>query len=343
MMDKANRAMQRVTGLRVTRETPEERAAAIREASQAAAKRARRNTAEKWKKAEELRNERRRERQAARAAERRAAEEERRREREAQRLAEQERRRAEAQAQREAEARAREEARATGADLPGPFDDQKRAVIAKVRERTMTGVPKMDALVEAVRYVAREKIPGEIVECGVWRGGSMQAIALVLQHEGDTERELHLYDTFEGMPEPTAEDTRTWWGETRSAKELLEESDKDSDMWAIAGLDDVKQAMAESGYPAERIHYYPGMVEDTIPDQAPEQIALLRLDTDWYSSTKHELEHLYDRLVPGGVLILDDYGDWDGARKAIDEWVASRDEKLFLVPMGWGRIAVKPR
>ena len=110
----------------------------------------------------------------------------------------------------------------------------------------------------------------------------------------------------------------------------------------IAGLDVVRQAMAATGYPEDRLHYHPGLVEDTTPGRAPETIALLRLDTDWYASTKHELEHLYGRLSPGGVLILDDYGDWEGARKATDEWLAETGEPIFLAPMGSGAIGVKP-
>ena len=84
--------------------------------------------------------------------------------------------------------------------------------------------------------------------------------------------------------------------------------------------------MAQVGYPAERVHYHPGLVEETIPGGAPEQIALLRLDTDWYASTKHELEHLYDRVRSGGVVIIDDYDYWEGSRKAVDEFVA-RDRR----------------
>ena len=100
--------------------------------------------------------------------------------------------------------------------------------------------------------------------------------------------------------------------------------------------------MEETGYPAARIHYCAGRVEDTLPAQAPERIALLRLDTDWYESTRHELEHLYARVPPGGVLIFDDYSTWQGARKAVDEFIAATGEPLLLVPIAAGRIAVKP-
>jgi hypothetical protein len=83
-------------------------------------------------------------------------------------------------------------------------------------------------------------------------------------------------------------------------------------------------------------------VQDTIPAQAPERIAILRLDTDWYDSTRHELEHLYDRLESGGVLLIDDYGYWQGARQAVDEFLEARNTRMLLLPMASGRVAVKP-
>ena len=97
---------------------------------------------------------------------------------------------------------------------------------------------------------------------------------------------------------------------------------------ARAPLDDVRHTLACSGYPAERVHYVVGKVEDTVPGTMPDAIALLRLDTDWYESTLHELVHLFPRLVPGGVLIVDDYGYWQGCRKAVDEYF--RDAPILL-------------
>jgi hypothetical protein len=223
-------------------------------------------------------------------------------------------------------------------EIPSHYDAMAVQILKQVAPRTMTDHGKLFGLVEATRYLVRNRVPGDFVECGVWRGGSMQAVALALRELGATDRELHLFDTFEGMPPPSAKDRR---GDT-TAQELLASHDKDHRVWAVADLDDVREAMAEIEYPGERVHFHPGMVEDTIPEHAPERIALLRLDTDWYESTLHELEHLYPRLVPGGVLILDDYGDWEGARQATEEYLARIGEPLLLLPVGSGRLAIKP-
>jgi O-methyltransferase len=321
-----NSVMFRTTGYQFTRETPDQRQEAIRAASRHAAARARKRTAERHRRQAAKQEERRR----AHAAKRRAERAEARRQAEAKRRA----------AAESARLR-REERTARGGPLAN-YDEDLRTTVERVQPRTMTGPAKLAALVEATRHVVHRQVPGAVVECGVWRGGSMQAVALTLLALGETERELHLFDTFEGMPPPTENDSRTTQTGTVYAEELLSTSGKDSKMWAVAGLDDVQTAMAETRYPSEKVHFHRGLVEDTTPGEAPETIALLRLDTDWYASTKHELEHLYDRLSPGGVLILDDYGDWDGARKATDEWLAKTGEPLFLAPMGSGRIAIKP-
>lgn len=222
--------------------------------------------------------------------------------------------------------------------LPQHMDEAARRTIRAVRPRTMTADDKLFALIVATRYVVDHGIPGAIVECGVWRGGSQQAVAYTLLERETTDRDLHLFDTFEGMPEPTERDRRH---DGRPAVDLLARSERTAKVWAVAGLDDVRAGMAETGYPADRVHFHPGRVETTIPAAAPETIAILRLDTDWYVSTLHELEHLYDRVAPGGVLVLDDYGYWRGAREAVDEFLERTGARLMLTPMASGRIAVK--
>jgi predicted O-methyltransferase YrrM len=212
--------------------------------------------------------------------------------------------------------------------------------IEKVREFTMTSSQRLAALGDAVDYVLARGIPGAFVECGVWRGGSGMMMAHRLMRHGKSDRELYLYDTFDGMSEPTEFDIQANSG--KAAADLLASADKSTAVWAYSPLDDVKRNLARTGYPDARLHFVVGKVEDTIPAEAPEQIALLRLDTDWYESTRHELEHLYPRLAPGGVLIIDDYGHWEGARRAVDEYLAAHDISLLLNRIDYtGRIALK--
>jgi hypothetical protein len=167
----------------------------------------------------------------------------------------------------------------------------------------------------------------------------MMAAALTLMDEGDTSRELYLYDTFEGMPEPTDAD-RSYDGVPADVQ--LSETPKGEGVWCYSSLDEVKTNLALTKYPAERIHYIQGKVEETLPANNPPPLALLRLDTDWYESTKHELEHLFPLLAEGGFLIIDDYGHWEGARKAVDEFLASSPKKYFLHRIdNTGRLIIK--
>lgn len=236
---------------------------------------------------------------------------------------------------------AREElAEAAGRSFPPDFDGDDTELCTRVGPYTMTTPPRIYALARAVEYVAHRRIPGALVECGVWRGGSMMAIALTLLRLGVTDRELYLYDTFEGMTQPGDEDVKHT-GER--AADLLSDPTEGERYQAAATLEDVRAAVLSVGYPETRIHLVQGPVEETLPGEAPDQIALLRLDTDWYSSTRHELIHLYPRLVSEGVLIIDDYAYWHGARKAVDEYMADNDLSLLLNRIDYtARIAVKP-
>jgi hypothetical protein len=228
---------------------------------------------------------------------------------------------------------------------PQDYDADTRATIELVRERTMTHHTKVQSLIEAVRYVQRHQIPGAIVECGVWRGGSMLAVANTLQQLGVTDRDLYLFDTFTGMTPPTERDVRI--NEGKHASEFLSATEYGPMAWSrpehfVATLDDVKEGFTAVDYPEERIHYVVGKVEETVPEQSPDVISILRLDTDWYESTRHELEQLYHRLSPGGVLILDDYGTWQGAKEAVDEFLEATGEPLLLNRVHRSRIAVRP-
>ena len=223
--------------------------------------------------------------------------------------------------------------------LPPDIDDDARAIIETVSPFSMTSPERLLALRDAVRHVCRHGIEGDIVECGVWRGGSMMAAALTLLECG-ARRQIHLFDTFEGMPPPAAAD-RDLTG-VSAATLLAAEQRESGDTWAFSPLDQVRANLRSTGYPAELVRFVPGRVEETIPEAAPERIAVLRLDTDWYESTRHELEHLYPRLAVGGVLIVDDYGHWQGARRAVDEYLAASGARLLLSRIDYtGRMAVK--
>jgi O-methyltransferase len=224
-------------------------------------------------------------------------------------------------------------------EFPADYTPEYQDLIRAVRPYTMTGNDKLHALVTATKYIHRHKVPGAVVECGVWRGGSMHAVARTLDQLGDHSRELYLYDTFEGMTEPTPEDRR-YDGE--AASRLLAAADKKSWVWAEASLEDVQAGFETVPYPSERLHFVKGPIEDTVPAEMPDEIAILRLDTDWYASTAHEFEHLYPRLVSGGVLFIDDYGHWQGSRQATDEFLDRTGERLLLLRADSGRVAVKP-
>jgi len=216
------------------------------------------------------------------------------------------------------------------------MDAQTIALFRSVRSFTMTSIERVYALRESVKYIIRHNVPGSIVECGVWKGGSMMAVAKTLL-ELETERDLYLFDTFEGMPPPTAVDVDLYGVQ---ADVLLKTNPMTP---AIAPFEEVCRNMYSTGYNPARINLVRGKVEDTLPRAAPREIALLRLDTDWYQSTLHELVHLYPRLIKGGILIIDDYGHFVGSRKAVDEYFQENGIPIFLNRIDYtGRLAVKP-
>ena len=172
-------------------------------------------------------------------------------------------------------------------------------------------------------------------------GGNGMLAALALLGLGDTQRQIWLYDTFEGMSRPSLEDVRhdgqdaaTLWEQRRTGEET-------SDWWS-APYDAVRQNMS-TGYSEDRIKLVKGTVEDTIPAQAPERIAVLRLNTDWYNSIRHGMTHLFPRLVPGGILILDNYGWWQGSRRAVDEYLRQHGLNVLLsrIDSCGARMAIK--
>jgi O-methyltransferase len=231
-------------------------------------------------------------------------------------------------------------------DLLSHASETERAIVERATPHTMTGAARILAVIDATRYCVERGITGAFVECGVWRGGSVLAMILTLQELRAPERDIYLYDTFEGMTAPTEDDVSDVEG---SALEAWQEAEREQRRaWEpmfgseVFNEDAVRALLLDTGYPADRLKFVRGAVEETLPGVAPEQVALLRLDTDWYESTWHELVHLFPRLVHGGVLIIDDYGHWRGARRAVDEYFGSEHPPLLLNRIDYtGRIAVK--
>ena len=229
-----------------------------------------------------------------------------------------------------------------GTPIPAEYEEELATTIRRVRRHTMTTAPRIAALCDAVEYLVRAGIPGAIVECGVWRGGSMMAAAHTLQRLDTADRDIYLFDTFSGMPRPGAEDRNSPYDGYPIRRRWQQTASGNGNRWNRVSADAVRERIESTGYPPERVHIVAGMVEETVPEQAPGEIALLRLDTDWYASTKHELRHLYPRLRDGGVLIIDDYGHYEGARQAVDEYLGETGETLLLGRIDYtGRLAIK--
>ncbi|MGI9607523.1 MAG: class I SAM-dependent methyltransferase [Acidimicrobiales bacterium] len=220
-----------------------------------------------------------------------------------------------------------------------------RRIWDSVEPYTMTSPARGFALYQAVRYLCDRRLAGNIVESGVWRGGSSMIIALTLIECGDESRELWMFDTYGGMPEPEPIDVDL---HGRSASELMEADAahrETSDVWAIADLETVRENMESTGYPMDRVHLIEGDVRTTAAVTRTGTLALLRLDTDWHSSTAAELRHFWPRLNQHGVLLIDDYGHWQGSRVAVDDFFFGDDAEakpILLQPVDYtGRSAIR--
>lgn len=234
-----------------------------------------------------------------------------------------------------------------GASADRGITPAERRILDEVRPYTLTSEARMLATMDAVDYVVSRGIPGALVECGVWKGGSILAMIRTLQRQGGCDRHVYLYDTFEGMTEPSQFDVSPFdepaldtWRRQQAAGRLPWD-------WAfdpgLFNLEAVQEIILSTGYPPELVHFVVGPVEQTLPGRAPQSIAVLRLDTDWYESTRHEMEHLYPRISSGGVLIIDDYGHWEGARQAVDEYFERGVPRPLLCRSDYtGRIGTKP-
>lgn len=230
--------------------------------------------------------------------------------------------------------------------VPVEWGPREREILDYVvsRQLTMTTVPRLVATIASCRHVALSGLPGAFVECGVWRGGNALAAKLVFESLKD-DRPVYLFDTFAGMTAPTDADRSVYMKESTQDFFNRHAADGRND-WCYASLEDVLRNFEKAGVDLATCRFVKGDVLETLKDPSlvPEQIAVLRLDTDWYESTLVELEVLYPRLVIGGSLLIDDYGHWDGARKAVEEYFARPDtpsRPLLHVTDYTGRAGVK--
>lgn len=213
------------------------------------------------------------------------------------------------------------------------YDDEDvvKEAVKRVRGHTMTSFERLATLWQQVRYLDRYAIPGSFVECGTWRGGSVGMMALAHVHGGrPPSRSLHLFDSFEGLPEPRADvdgpEASVFAGGNANGR-------SQSIRQCVGSLEDNRTLLTEAlGYPARLVHYHVGWFADVLPRDAGAvgPIALLRLDGDWYDSTRVCLERLYEAVVPGGIVIIDDYGHWPGCRQAVDEFLVQLREPVYL-------------
>ncbi|MGE0565661.1 MAG: TylF/MycF/NovP-related O-methyltransferase [Pseudolabrys sp.] len=227
------------------------------------------------------------------------------------------------------------------------LDDLERRILIECTPLLAQTGGSIAQLSRSVRYIIEAGIPGDFVECGVYKGASIVTIIRTLQALGVTDRKIWLYDTFEGMPEPEEIDvhyaqTPTEDGGIKSW-ELHKKPDTGGSDWCFCPIDEVKRTVYRTGYPQDNLNFVKGLVENTIPGTIPSDIALLRLDTDFYSSTKHEFTHLYPILRKGGVLIIDDYGAYQGSRIATDEYFKENKLHVLLSRIDENvRLLVKP-
>jgi hypothetical protein len=209
-------------------------------------------------------------------------------------------------------------------------EDLARQALKIVDEHTMTSYERMVTLWQQVRYLDRAGIDGCLVECGTWRGGAMGMMALAHLASGPPTRTLHLFDSFEGLPEPDGAKDREMAVAYASGKAggALQSIGR-----CVGPLEDNQRLLHEIiGYPEALTTYHVGWFQDTVPAAVPGVgvIALLRLDGDWYESTKVCLESLGPRVSSGGIVVIDDYGKWPGCRQAADEFIARLSRPVFL-------------
>lgn len=227
---------------------------------------------------------------------------------------------------------------------PVELSDSEREIVHHIMSNglTMVSYERLWTTVMACKYVVDRDIEGDFVECGVWRGGNALAAAEIFKLY-NSKRDVWLFDTFKGMTAPTDLDVRVVDGQTARTQYEIDQKETHNE-WCYASIDDVRQNFTNRGLESN-IHFVQGDVCETLnsePSKLPTRISVLRLDTDWYESTKKEFEVLYPKLTVGGCLIIDDYGHWSGSKKATDEYFEKNKNRPFLQYTDYtGRVAVK--
>ena len=200
------------------------------------------------------------------------------------------------------------------------------------------------SLFQSVNYIHKNRIEGDLVECGVFRGGSAMMIAYsMMKFNLNENKNLWLYDTFDGMSDPSEYDINILNQKAHEEMSKNKKKENTKDIWAYSKLEHVKKNMEKTGLNKKNIIYVEGKVEETLNENIPEKISLLRLDTDFYESTKKELEILYPKIQSGGVIIIDDYGHWKGCKKAVDEYFSDKKNIFFQHIDYSGLIGVKTK
>ncbi len=205
------------------------------------------------------------------------------------------------------------------------LSEKDKSLIEIVEKYTMTPRIRIFNLLQALRHLKEKSIEGDYVECGVWKGGNILLFKKFLNNEETQNRNIYAYDTFEGMTDPDENDFEI---STNIKSKYLLENDyhKKTNNWGVCSLEDVKKNILINKSDLEDINFVKGDVLKTLNNEnyIPKKISLLRLDTDWYQSTKKELEVLYERVSAGGIIIIDDYGHWGGSKKAVDEFFSNK-------------------
>jgi O-methyltransferase len=226
--------------------------------------------------------------------------------------------------------------------FPVEIDDNDKTVLQYVRGKHLSSSTeeRLFATIMACRHVVERNIAGDFVECGVWRGGNSIIAAHVFKNLGSN-KTVWLFDTFAGMTEPTEVDMN-YRGEGAAEKFRNTRTGDRSD-WCYSPIEEVQANFSAVGLLGAGVRFIKGDVARTLaqPAELPTSIAVLRLDTDWYESTRMELETLYPRLAAGGILIIDDYGHWGGARKAVDEYFTRHDRPFLQYIDQTARIGIK--